>query len=395
MSPREESETSTLPSEARRAAAPAAVDRVGRPRGGDDPALPGRVEASGTSRARAAVLNVALLLVSVGTLAGLIESVSHLLLARRGSPPALREAIGLYAIEPHPDYGWVLLPNSSHRAVKAFESGEICYDVVYRTDAFGRRVTSGPDVPRGRHLLLFGGSTTMGEGLPDEETLQHFLERSLTDHDVYDYAVHGYGPSHMLAQLESGTLPGQVASRRGRALYLMIPEHVSRVTGDTRAFWVYPGPRYVMSGSGVTREGSFVSTRANTTALYQAFLALKKRSSFLTLINLDLPPWISEQALELTARILLRSKELYESQFDGSFTVVLHPSWNLAHPQSAKAHDWLRQRLQRADVEVLDYSRPGGLRAGERIHPDCDAHPNGRLNRRLAAAIVEDLALAR
>jgi hypothetical protein len=332
----------------------------------------------------------------VGVLLLLIELVSHSWLSRSNAPPAVAAVTDLYPVEDHPEVGWALRPDATHRAVKTLASGGACYDVTYRTDSFRRRAVSQRHDPRWPHLILFGGSTTMGEGLPDEGTLQFFLGRLIHEHNVYNYAVHGYGPSQMLAQLESGALPGQVVSQHGGALYIMIPEHVSRVTGDTRAFWAYRGPHYETDGeNGVVRSGSFTSGRPLTTAVYRGFLALRQQSSFLTLINLELPPRISEKALELTARVLIRSKQLYEAQFDGDFAVVLHPSWNLGHEPSAWARRWLLSRLRVAGVEVLDHSRPGPMSDDEKIHPTCDPHPNAALNEGLAAAIARDLNLGR
>ncbi len=338
---------------------------------------------------------IALALAVLGALVAVIEAVSAALLARRSPDTATRELTKLYAIEDHPDYGWVLQANLSHRAAKALESGRTCYDVTYRTDALHRRTVSQAYEPNRPHLLLFGGSTTMGEGLPEEETLQFFLGRSLPDRNVFNYAVHGYGPAHMLALLESGQLPGQIGSSTGRALYVMIPEHVSRVTGDTRAFWAYPGPYYVMKDDTVIRTDSFVTGRPLTTAFYEAFLTVKRHSNLLTLINLELPPWISQRAVELAARVLIRSRDLYADQFDGDFSVVLHPSWNRGDPRSAEIHRWLVQHLSEAGVGLLDYTRQGPLRDDEKIDPVCDQHPSGELNAQPAIAIARDLRVGR
>jgi hypothetical protein len=334
---------------------------------------------------------IALALVASLGMVSLIEVVSGSLLARRPQQVGTKELTPLYPTEEDPDLGWVLQAEISHRAIKALDSGRICYDVEYHTDAERRRTILQPHDPGRPHLLLFGGSTTMGEGLPDEQTLQFFLGRSLPDHAVYNYAVHGYGPAHMLALLESGDLPEQVGSVTGRAIYVMIPEHVSRVTGDTRAFWTYPGPRYANSPDGVVRTGSFVNGRPYTTALYEAFLALKKHSKLLTLVNLELPPRISRGDVALAARVLIRSRDLYSDQFDGDFSVVLHPSWNREHPRSAEIHRWLGQHLSDAGVEVLDHSRQGPLRNDEKIDPECDQHPSGALNESLASAIAREL----
>jgi len=325
----------------------------------------------------------------------LVETVAGLLLASRSQVPVTTEITKLYPIEDHPDYGWVLQAGIRHRATKAFESGRTCYDVIYRTDVHHRRTVAPPSDVARQHLLLFGGSTTMGEGLADEETLQFFLGRFAPEYGVHNYAVHGYGPAHALALLESGELPRQVFGKTGRAVYIMIPEHVSRVTGDTRAFWVYAGPHYVRSGDSVSRRGSFRTGRPWTTALYEGFLRFRPRSNLLEILHFELPPQISRGAVDLTARVLTRARDLYARQFEGELVVVLHPSWNRGHPRSAEIHRWIVADLKSAGVEVLDYSREGPLQEDERIDPHCDQHPSGILNEKLAVAIARDLRSGR
>jgi hypothetical protein len=341
---------------------------------------------------RTRLLEVALALAVFAVLGVLIEFVASAMLASRGGGSGSETEAGLYPLDEDAELGWVLRPSTTHHAVKTLADGTVCYDVTYRTDAWRRRTVLQPQRPDDPHLLLFGGSATMGEGLADQDTLQFLLAKRLPQRNVYDYAVSGYGPSHMLALLESGELPSQVESRRGNALFVMIPEHVSRVSGDTRAFWVYPGPYYSMDGAGVpVRHGSFRSGRPLTTSLYQAFLAFRRHSSFLTLIDLELPPRIPQSAVDLTASVLIRSQQLYAAQFDGSFAVVLHPSWNPRNERVARIRARLLERLGAAGVQVFDFSQPGGLLPEDVIRPGCDQHPNGRLNARLAAEIASHL----
>jgi hypothetical protein len=148
---------------------------------------------------------ILLSLAAVVGVVSLVEVVSWAVIVRRPEAQVTRELTELYPVQPHADYGWVLRPNLSHRAAKALEDGRVCYDVIYHTDALGRRTIPELQEPDRPHLLLFGGSTVMGEGLADEETLQYASAQRLIDY-VFNYAITAY--SHMLARLESG-LPAQ------------------------------------------------------------------------------------------------------------------------------------------------------------------------------------------
>lgn len=335
---------------------------------------------------RSTAVNVLLLVGVVLGLAALIEFVSCAFGARSGVE--IRELTPLYSLQEHPDLGYSLTPNTHHRAAKALADGTACYDVVYHTDEFGRRTVFQRYDAGNPHLLLFGGSVTFGEGLSDEETLQYQLARSMPGHNVYNYAVHGYGPPQALAQLESGEIEAQVASGGGSAIYGLIPSHISRTIGDTRAFWMYGGPYYLLDDRGrLRRRGSFATGRPVTTRLYRWFRELKRRSHFLRWIDLDLPLRLSDDDVRLTARVLAEAGRAYRDRFAGRFYVLFHPTWDLGVEANAHRHRLLCSLLSQSGVELLDEAG-AGLGPDEIIRPGCDRHPNGRLNRRLADALA-------
>lgn len=299
-------------------------------------------------------------------------------------------------IESDPDYGWRLPRSQTLHAVKHTPEGGICYDVTYHTDAFARRTVPQRYDAANRHLILFGCSVTMGEGIDDTATLGAQLAQMIPAVNVYNYGVHGYGPQHMLARLQSGTLASEVESARGIALYVLLPVHVSRAIGDTRAFWVYTSPYYHLGdGDALLRSGSFVSGRPYTTAFYRSLVALKGHSWFLRIFDLNLPLWLEDADVDLTARILKESRAEYRRQFGGELYVVFHPTWALGDPGDRHLMELMRDRLRAAGVPMLDYSRTRGLEDVEKVNPACDQHPNGRLNAELATLLGRDLPFVR
>jgi len=309
----------------------------------------------------------------------------------------------LYDSVPDADFGYVARREASRDARKGISGGELCYDVVYRTDRYGRRITSSEPSIEGEttqqetrpHLLLFGGSVTFGEGLPDADTLAQHLSERLPDRAVYTYAQSGYGPAHALAKMQSRELQDELPGVRGDALYLLIPAHVDRVIGSTRSPWIYDSPRYVVDdAAGVERRGSFRSSQPWRTATHLSIEWLRSRSRLFNLINLHLPVRITDKDLDLLTQILGELRASYRAQFQGELSVVLHPLWKKDGIHAGDAIlAGIRLGLDAQALPHIDY-------ASYEAQPtdwigDCDPHPSGRLNANLARWIVRDLAAAR
>jgi peptidoglycan/xylan/chitin deacetylase (PgdA/CDA1 family) len=298
---------------------------------------------------------------------------------------------GLYAVEDDPALGYRLMANHEHVAVKKKVDGSACYRATYRTDAFHRRDVGVRARPGRPHLLLFGCSVTMGEGLDDGDTLAHALAEALPDVNVVNYAVHGWGPPHALAKLESGRLPEEVQSPRGSAVYVLIPAHVSRTIGDTRTPWLFDSPHYRIAADGsVTGGDSLRRSRPWRTAIQEGFLAAKRHSWLLTGLKAELPLRHGEADWALTASVLATARERYRAQFEGEFFVAFHPTWDLAVAGNREVRDRLRALLEERGVPVLDHAKEGSS-PGEVIDPDCDWHPTGALNRAFADSLADDL----
>ncbi|MDD9952982.1 MAG: hypothetical protein OXR66_01455 [Candidatus Woesearchaeota archaeon] len=316
--------------------------------------------------------NILLCLGTVLLLLGVLELTAGFLVHK----DTTIEVTPLFNVAHDEHLGYTLHKNAAHTATLAREDGSICYNVTYTTDEHGRRIV--PQTEGEQHLLIFGGSVAYGQGLQDQDTLQYHLARHLPA-IVSNYAVHGYGPSHALAQIDAG-VPASDA-----ALFFFIPAHVNRVVGNTLAWWLYDSPYYYLVNDELRRDGSFRTGRPVRTRVYERFLWVKERSNFLQVANVNLPLWATKDDVEVTAAVLAAAKVSYEAQTNGTFIVVFHPEWN--RTQDKRGYTAFTHAFAAHNVTVLDYS--DYPYTDDKIIP-CDNHPNGVLNKELAALIADD-----
>ena len=163
----------------------------------------------------------------------------------------------VYVSSDDPVLGYVLRPNTKRQAVKYYDE-EIVYDVTCTVDADGLRISPPCRADCTSSVLFFGCSHTYGEGVNDDETMP-YRAAILTDghFQIYNFGVHGYGPQHMLALIETGRVKSIVKELPRHAIYLTsYPSHAYRAAG--RYHWLQTSPRYTIDSSGApVRQGSF------------------------------------------------------------------------------------------------------------------------------------------
>ena len=236
----------------------------------------------------------------------------------------------LYNIDIDKNVGYVLKKNNTHHAIKAYSNGNSIYSVTYATDEYRRRTVNQTYSPANKHLILFGDSFTYGEGLNDQDTLQYQLQQVIPQYNIYNYAVHGYGPQQILAILESKRLPQEVFSLKGVAVYVFVePNSIRRLIGSTATFWTFDMhgfPFYDLDkNKEIIRKGDFISDRTLLSFLYRNYTDLRNNSPFLQLLNLNFPVRIRNRDIFLIYKLIEKSKRLYEEQFSGTFYVLIHP----------------------------------------------------------------------
>jgi hypothetical protein len=207
----------------------------------------------------------------------------------------------------------------------------------------------------------------------------------MPQYNVYNYAVHGYGPQNMLALLETGRLPREVQTNQGVAVYYFGGWDFDRAVGSMVSPWTFELPYYRLDENGrLVRNGSFKTGRPIVTRLYEWLNMAKDYSSFLQLINFRVPPEPTKQDVLLTAAIVKRAKELYEHQFAGRFYLLMN---SLEDPKDTRLQEFSRI-LQEGGVEVLYYPKTD-KRYEYTIKSD--GHPNQKLSEFVATNLVRDL----
>lgn len=170
--------------------------------------------------------------------------------------------VSLYETQPDPLLGYRLLASSSRQAARYFDDTEI-YRATYTTGPDGWRIAAAPGSvrPDEPSIVFFGGSFTYGEGLDDQETLPWLTGVALGNRfQIHNLGVHGYGPQHMLAQLESGLLE-DVAGSPSHVIYSAIRDHVVRAVG--RPSYLETSPHYLLQPDGsLARSSAEAAARA-------------------------------------------------------------------------------------------------------------------------------------
>jgi hypothetical protein len=284
-------------------------------------------------------------------------------------------------------FGHVMAPSISARHRGTVNDRRI-YDVVYRTDAWGRRETPASAEPKHRFLLFLGGSNTFGWGLSQTETLPYYAGEVAKGYRPYNYGVPGYGPSHGLALARRGGLREQIAEPDGYAIFFLIPDHVGRAVGSSRlsSSWGRHFPCFVESARGeVVTTGDFVHGRPLTTLAY----ALWNKSKLADYFGVELPLWYTRSHYRLAAKILKESSRLVAQQVNLlGFVVVLGQADN---DGELRVIHGVREALAVERVPYLDYTGLFDWRDRRYRLSEHDYHNSALANRIIATRLVPDL----
>jgi hypothetical protein len=268
-------------------------------------------------------------------------------------------------------------PASFRVAAVNVDTGKRIYEVTYTLDTHGHRLTKGGG-PGADTYLFFGDSFTYGEGLADGETYPaRFSEASGNRFTVVNLGFHGYGPNHMLRQLEEGATDQLVTGKVRRVYYSLIGDHASRVVGARR--FMLSGPQYILDAGGQpVFAGRFIDHLAGRLVdLAELAGGLPER-----LRNLI---WTASypQAMraELVAAILARSQALITEKYGAELVVLV---WD------GTAAATLEPLINRRGIRTIDVSTLIGDPESPELQvlPEVDNHPNAEADRRLGRALA-------
>jgi len=281
------------------------------------------------------------------------------------------------------------LPRPGQRAThEKYLGDELLYSVVYTIDENGLRSSNPDDTDlAGECVLFFGGSFVFGEGLNDADTLPHLAsERLGAAVSTRNFGLHGYGPHHVLAMIESGRVRDAADCAPRAAVYLAIEDHVYRAAG--LRWWDRRGPRFALDGEGkAQRRGNFDDGEDEIDA---ALRFVQKKSEIAKRVR-ERTRALEARDFELYFALLEASKVQLEALYPGIEVLVLE--WDLGH-QDGSQKTALRNGFAERGLPVESFSSilEAAGRGRDGLTIPRDGHPTRLANEILADQVVRRLA---
>lgn len=314
-----------------------------------------------------------------------LESISTGQASTGGSVPVTTEG-SYYSgyFEYDPLLGFRGRPNRQSRSVRR-QGDRVIYDVHYTVGANGFRVTpQSSSEQKGRLVVFFGDSFTIGEGVNDNETLPAQYAAQANEVRVANLGFHGYGPQQMLALLEAPQKAGIEHQGRAAAVYVYQSSHLMRLKGSLQVqAWGHHMPRYVLAPDGkVELAGNFTTGRPLFAALYP----LLARSHVLKRLKFD--PWsrIAPDDRDLAVVVFAEACRRFASRFESEGCYILF------YPGSGDEAQSLIPALREVGIGVVDLSAAWGPSEDAAFRIEGDGHANALghadIARRLAHALA-------
>ena len=285
-----------------------------------------------------------------------------------------------YYVE-HEVLGYCPAAGRESRAIK-YHGEELVYDVNYRIDRRGLRVSPPAQDPSAcGSVLFFGGSVTFGEGVQDDQTMPYVTgERTDGRYAIDNFGFHGYGPHQMLAALELGIVDETVGEPFSYVIYQGIPAHVARSAG--RARWDRHGPKFVLDSNGkpvysgpfddkLPRSVHWLRKQLDKSAFYRWSGTLQREAT--------------PEEIALYTAIVAAARDAVSRKFpDAEFHVLLWGS------QEEKTYEAILDGLSKASINVhpINEILPGYVTdpGAYEISP-FDRHPNPHAHEQIAGYI--------
>lgn len=149
--------------------------------------------------------------------------------------------------EPHEILGYKNTPLYDGKA-KFLVDDKIVYDISYKHDEYGNRITPNNNENSTKCLAIYGGSFAYGSAVNNDETLETFLAKELPEYRLLNFGIGATGAHTALARLEFKIDANILAQcEEFIAIYEAIPHHIYR------AYGAYLGPNYKLDSKGIPR----------------------------------------------------------------------------------------------------------------------------------------------
>ena len=331
----------------------------------------------------------ALLVAAVALAVGLLDALAGWFAPQAHDAGLVRWTEPSEWLSPDPNLGYRLTPDHVVVGLASFD-GQPVYRATYTIGPDGTRVT--PPAPPGADLYLFMGDSFMfGQGLEDS---QHLAAQFARANDLKVRAVNfsapGWGPNHLVCAFEAGFLDRFAGDKVKAVVTWIIPDHLSRVTGD--GGWLGASPRYVLEDGKPVFTGSFTHHRWMNPL---AGLRYNAGQYFAFVNAIGMRQHQAEQA-ELFDALMVRLHALAKEKFNAPLVVVYSwpdensgPTYGSADEQSLLVA--LLARLRKQGIILVSVEQLTHGRERSRLSFPHDGHPSAFVNELIAGELKRRL----
>jgi hypothetical protein len=237
-----------------------------------------------------------------------------------------------------------------------------------------------------------GDSFVFGQGLEDNQNLSAQFARA-NDFKVrtVNFSAPGWGPNHLVRALEAGFLD-RFASHEVKAVVTwIIPDHLSRVTGD--GGWLGASPRYVLEDDKLEFTGSFTHHRWMNPLAGLRYHAGK----YFAFVNAIGMRQHQAEQVELFDALMLRLQALAKEKFNAPLIVVYSwpdensgPGYGSGDEQPLLVA--LLARLRKQGIPLLSVDKLTDKIDISRLLFPHDGHPTAFVNELIAGELKRRLA---
>jgi hypothetical protein len=237
-----------------------------------------------------------------------------------------------------------------------------------------------------------GDSFVFGQGLEDSQNLSaQFARANDLKVRTVNFSAPGWGPNHLVRAFEAGFLDRFAGDKVKAVVTWIIPDHLSRVTGD--GGWLGASPRYVLEDGKLEFTGSFTHHRWMNPL---AGLRYHAGQHFAFVNAIGMRQHQAEQ-MELFDALMLRLQALAKEKFNAPLIVVY--SWPDENSGSSYGTGdeqpllvALLARLREQGIPLLSVDRLTHDMDDARLALPHDGHPTAFVNELIAGELKRRLA---
>ncbi len=297
----------------------------------------------------------------------------------------------------HPVLGYSPLSNVQNAYGKKYFGKQIIYDMSYKTDKNGLRVSYPRSELNKNAILFFGCSITFGDGLNDNHTLPYRVGiLGKNEVNTYNFGYSGYGPHQMLAAIENDLITQSVEEKPKYAIYSAMPGHILRSAGLQSWIVSWHDPHYEIDKNDKLYHAGYFDDEFERPPLKSRIYAILSNSYILKKIHkpfaYNMKRLQNEDDLKRYIKIVVKSRDLFELQNPGSeFHVIFWPLKDAFNNDEVLEKTLSQLKSHNIRIHLVSDILPEYYQNNPYYQIAFDSHPTPYANNLLAEYILKNI----